>query len=533
MSQRVAVIGAGVSGLPAIKHCLEEGLDPVCFEMRSDLGGLWNYQDAVINGRSSVMNRTSTISSKETYCYSDFPVPDKFPVFMPHKKLLEYLRMYAKKFDLEKHIRYNCEVMEVSQGLNFSSTGSWNVTVKNHETDKTTTESFDGVLICHGHHQQRHIPQIQGQDVFKGTQIHSNEYRRWNAFEGKRVVIVGLGVSGAEIASELSQVCSQVILSTRRGVWMIGRIAEFGVPYDLMYNRQVMKFLIKYLPAALINYILVTLLNLKFDHELFGMEPKHPILNQNAFINDELPMALITGKIRLRGDVESITEDAVLFENGEKEEKIDAIIYSTGYNLEFPFLKDKSYKLKNNMTSAYKFVFPPDLQKPTLALIGCMEPFGAIMPVSELQSRWAARIVKGTSKLPSVEHMKKEIEQRNERIEKSYISTMRHRIHYDWMTHLDDIAEEIGCKPDMFALLKSDPKLALTLFFGPSLPVHYRLTGPGAWAQARQTIFGVWDRIAAPMKTRRVVVGSWRSVGLAIKIVILLAAIFWFWFVIW
>jgi len=252
-------------------------------------------------------------------------------------------------------------------------------------------------------------------------------------------------------------------------------------------------------------------------------------VNQNAFVNDDLPSALVTGKIRLREDIQTITDDSVLFVDGEKEENIDAIIYATGYNLDFPFLKGKSVILENNTSNLYKFVFPTDVHPPTLAVIGCVEPFGAIMPVSEIQSRWAARIVKGTAKLPSVAHMKDEVASRNAKIEKIYLSSMRHRIHYDWMTHMDDIAEEVGCKPDIFALLKTDPRLALAVFFGPCLPFHYRLTGPGSWSLARQTTLDVWDRLAAPMRTRKVVSGSWKTVAMIFKLLIVLIVILWFW----
>ena len=65
--KRIAIIGAGVSGLPAIKCCLEEGLEPVCFEMRGDIGGLWNYTETVIKGQSSVMRSTVTNTSKVNY----------------------------------------------------------------------------------------------------------------------------------------------------------------------------------------------------------------------------------------------------------------------------------------------------------------------------------------------------------------------------------------------------------------------------------------------------------------------------------
>ena len=64
VSKRIAVIGAGVGGLPAIKCCIEEGLEPVCFELRDDVGGLWNYSDVVVKGRSSVMKSTTTNVSK-------------------------------------------------------------------------------------------------------------------------------------------------------------------------------------------------------------------------------------------------------------------------------------------------------------------------------------------------------------------------------------------------------------------------------------------------------------------------------------
>jgi len=54
MIMRVAVVGAGVGGLAAIKTCLEEGIDAVCFERRDDLGGLWNYTETVLPGQSNV-----------------------------------------------------------------------------------------------------------------------------------------------------------------------------------------------------------------------------------------------------------------------------------------------------------------------------------------------------------------------------------------------------------------------------------------------------------------------------------------------
>ena len=72
---------------------------------------------------------------------------------------------------------------------------------------------------------------------------------------------------------------------------------------------------------------------------------------------------------------------------------IDAVIFATGYSFAFPFLEDSVQVVKNKV-SLYKKVFPPNLEKPTLAIIGLIQPLGAIMPISELQGRWATQVFK-------------------------------------------------------------------------------------------------------------------------------------------
>ena len=113
--ERVAVIGAGVSGLAALKCCLDEGFTVTCLERSHDLGGLWNYDEKPVKGRSSVMRSTTMNSSKEMTCYSDFPMPPEFPNYCHHSKFLEYVRMYAERFDLRRHVRFGTEVVKVCE----------------------------------------------------------------------------------------------------------------------------------------------------------------------------------------------------------------------------------------------------------------------------------------------------------------------------------------------------------------------------------------------------------------------------------
>lgn len=119
------------------------------------------------------------------------------------------------------------------------------------------------------------------------------------------------------------------------------------------------------------------------------------VFHQHPTVNDDLPNRIISGRVRVKPNVQEFTETSAIFEDGTRED-IDAVVFATGYSFSFPFLEG-CVKVVENQISLYKFMFPPDLEKPTLAFIGLIQPLGAIMPISELQSRWATRVFKGKS----------------------------------------------------------------------------------------------------------------------------------------
>ena len=124
--KRIAIIGAGVSGLPAIKTVLEENMIPVCFERTVGIGGLWNYTPELTkDGHATVMRSTVANTSKERMAYSDFPVPDHFPNSMHNTKVLEYFHLYAKEFNLLKYINFNTEVVKADPMDDFDDTGRY------------------------------------------------------------------------------------------------------------------------------------------------------------------------------------------------------------------------------------------------------------------------------------------------------------------------------------------------------------------------------------------------------------------------
>lgn len=159
-------------------------------------------------------------------------------------------------------------------------------------------------------------------------------------------------------------------------------------------------------------------------------------------------------------------------------------------------------KVENKHASLYKYVFPTHLQRPTLAILGLIKPFGAIMPVTEMQARWVTCVFKGLCQLPPQSVMEKEVNEKNKNRVQWFGLSFDEVLKTDCLVYMDKLASFIGAKPSVLGLLCRDPRLALTVFFGPCTPYQYRLRGPGRWEGARQAILTQWDRTLKPTRTR-------------------------------
>ncbi|NXX86309.1 FMO5 monooxygenase, partial [Urocolius indicus] len=275
MAKRVAIIGGGSSGLCAIKACLQEGLEPVCFERTGDIGGLWRFEEQPEEGRASIYRSVVINTSKEMMCFSDFPIPEDFPNYMHSSKIMEYFRLYARRFGLLPHIRFRTSVCRVAKRPDFSATGQWEVVTESEGEQQAAV--FDAVLVCTGHHSEAHLPlsTFPGIETFKGRYLHSRDYKDAQAFTDKRVVVIGIGNSGSDLAVEISQTAKQVFLSTRRGAWIFNRVADQGYPLDIVLNTRIKAFLKSLLSTSMVNSFVEKQLNARFDHSHYGLKPKH------------------------------------------------------------------------------------------------------------------------------------------------------------------------------------------------------------------------------------------------------------------
>ncbi|XP_007935888.1 dimethylaniline monooxygenase [N-oxide-forming] 2 [Orycteropus afer afer] len=530
MAKKVAVIGAGVSGLISLKCCVDEGLEPTCFERTEDIGGLWRFKENVEDGRASIYKSVITNTSKEMSCFSDFPMPENFPNFLHNSKLLEYFRIVAKKFDLLKYIQFQTTVLSVKKRPDFSSSGQWEIVTMSNGKEQSAV--FDAVMVCSGHHILPHIPlqSFPGIEKFKGQYFHSRQYKHPEGFEGKRILVIGIGNSASDIAVELSKKAAQVFISTRHGSWVMSRISDDGYPWDMVFHTRFSSMLRNVLPRVVLKWMMEQQMNQWFNHENYGLVPQNKYLMKEPILNDDLPSRLLYGVIKVKSRVKELTETSAIFEDGTVEDDIDLIVFATGYTFSFPFLEDSLVKVENNMVSLYKYIFPPHLQKSTLACIGLIQPLGSIFPTVELQARWVTRVFKGLCILPSESTMMMDIIKRNEKRIDLFGESQSQILQTNYVDYLDELALEIGAKPDILSLLLKDPKLAVKLYFGPCNSYQYRLVGPGQWEGARSAIFTQKQRILKPLKTRSLKTSSSFTIPFLLKILSLLAVLVAFFF---
>ena len=223
---------------------------------------------------------------------------------------------------------------------------------------------------------------------------------------------------------ELSRHASRVYLSTRRGAWVLSRLGKGGEPIDMQAGRRFASLM----PIPLLTYLFTKSVNQRFNHETFALRPQHSITSQHPMVNDDLPHRIVVGSVVVKPNVTSFTKTGVVFDDGSQVNDLDAVIFCTGYKIGFKFVDESILPVNNNKVELYKYMFPPNLVKPTLAVIGCFQPLGAIFPLSELQARWATRVFCGKSSLPTKSVMMEDVEKKRKAMQERYYASKRHTI---------------------------------------------------------------------------------------------------------
>ncbi|KAK3778288.1 hypothetical protein RRG08_005813 [Elysia crispata] len=210
---------------------------------------------------------------------------------------------------------------------------------------KKKTDTFDYVVYCAPAITRRNMSQhfLVWKSSALGKVIHSHEYRKPQGFEDKRVLIVGIGNSGGDVAVELSRYSKQVFLSTRQGTWIFNRVSAMGLPLDMLLTTRFMTYLKDQFSFYLANMFVSWRLNKRIDHKLYSLQPRYGPLHQHPMVNDDMPNRIICGAVKVKTDVKRFTATGVEFVDGTAEDDIDVVVLATGYSFGFPFIDKEVY----------------------------------------------------------------------------------------------------------------------------------------------------------------------------------------------
>jgi NAD(P)H-nitrite reductase large subunit len=276
----VVVIGAGPSGL-AVGACLQQRrIDFIILEKEHQVGSSWRrHYDRL---------HLHTIKSRSSLPFRSFD--RNYPRYVPRTLVIRYLEEYAASFDLKPHFGENVHAVR-RQG------NEWLI----ESTSKALRAP--NLVVASGLNAEPLIPHFPGAEKFRGRILHGGAYINATPFAGQRVLVVGMGNTGAEIALDLCDHGAQTTISIRNGVHI--------VPRDLFG-----------LPIQVVATVATSLLPLKINDALFPIILDFALGNLAKLIRDR--------RINVMRGLAEILEDGAIFADGE-ERRFDAIIFATGY----------------------------------------------------------------------------------------------------------------------------------------------------------------------------------------------------------
>lgn len=364
----VGIIGGGASGIGVAKALTEAGLDYEVLEATDGLGGNWQPTGPA----SKMYQSVHLISSKRNTQFADVPMPEGYPHYPRHTQMYAYLLSVAQRYRVAEHTRFGTRVASARP-----EAGRWLC-----ELDDGAHRRYDHLVVCNGLLRTPVVPRVEGR--FDGLSLHSGEYRSADVFRGRRVLVVGAGNSGCDIAVDAALNAARAFHSTRRGYHYMPKFVD-GRPTQEWLMDIAPKFSD---PVAYWDHVRSVFKLAGFDGTDFGLpQPDHRIEEAHPIMNSQVLYHIGHGDLAPKPDVRRLDGHEVEFADGSRE-TVDVILWATGFRTDLGFFDPRDFDTATELDRLFLRMVPQ--RHDNLLFVGYLNTPSGLGNVLNITARFVA-----------------------------------------------------------------------------------------------------------------------------------------------
>lgn len=409
----VGIIGGGISGLVTAKTLKEHGFTPIIFEKESEVGGVW--------ATSRHYPGMTTQNTKDSYAFSDYPMPEDYPEWPNGPQMQAYLDGYATHFGIKSAIQFNMMVENVHQNKD----DSW--TIKAIQTtgqmQQTIFQHVDKLVICNGIFSEPFMPDYAGKEEFiagGGHICHSSQFKNIESVKDKKVGVVGFAKSACDVTVAVSEVAATTNIIYRRAFWKIPKKFFGKLNYKYVLINRLGESLFSYYKNYGIEKFLhgsgKFLLNSIWTMMAWALK-KQLKLDKNGLLPEMHVSELGNSRLSLttNGFYEKVTDGAITAKKAEITKlckggatlntgefvELDHLICGTGWRQTISFMEEdvlQKIRDKKGVFRLYRNILPTSVKN--LAFVGYNSSL-CCQFTSEIAAHWTAQYFKQALHLPS------------------------------------------------------------------------------------------------------------------------------------
>lgn len=422
MKQTVAIIGAGIAGLCTAKTLLSLGYSVTVFEKEADLGGVWSA--------SRRYPGLTTQNPRETYCFSDWPMPADYPEWPSGAQMQAYLQSYADHFGVTPHIRFATAVERTTPLAGDAGwTLGWNFDGQSHE------ETFDWLIACNGIFSIPSVPSWPGTDAFTaagGQVLHTSQFTNPELARNRNVLVIGYGKSSCDVANAVAPISASTSMVVRHLIWKIPKHIGGVLNFKHLFLNRMGEGLFPWMELKgfeaflhgpgkpLRNGMLNTvqaIIGRQLGLKSLGLDPGKPLetiaRSTVSLVSDGFYDKIGSGRLGMHRDSEivELSPGKARLSDGSTV-PADIIICGTGWHQRVDFLPEA---VRQKVTDShgnfrlYRSMVPLGVQR--LLFNGYTSSFFCQLN-AEMGAIWLATLLEGKLSLPDEATMAAEIDQR-------------------------------------------------------------------------------------------------------------------------